>query len=235
MRYKYAPIILLGAGLFFLIGWLSSPAVMPNDPAQSQRTNPGIQDQLLKLSIAVDSLRTDQLALDQRFVDLERERKFNGGQVADLEPIVSRLEVLESKLDGTPDNSEYVDVASIRMSGTSESMRRGASTEHVDRLEIRASYENDNDTSSDRRIDLEDAEGIFENDTLGGLEFNSMDCRERYCKLQYSDYSKDRAEAGITENELLSRLSLRYGDDITIHNGDRNGNSKSLYIEFLDN
>ena len=78
----------------------------------------------------------------------------------------------------------------------------------------------------------ENVEAIFDSEKLSSLDFSAMDCQDKYCRLQYNDRSPDKAEASLTENELLLRLGEQYGDEITVHGGEKEGSSRSFYIEF---
>ena len=145
----------------------------------------------------------------------------------DLEDLSQRLAAVEAQLRRMPDAGVLDELAFPLESQT-------LSPEEQDgkRLDsLREAFETDNNAGPALRAELENAAPLFDAEEVAGLEFNRVDCRTNYCRLEYEDNSSNGADAMIAENELFLLLSEKYGQDIVIHGGERNGRSRSIYIE----
>ncbi len=220
---KFWGTALLIAVVAFLAGRYWSPVPAPAPP--SPPVSAGGTVQARTSSAEMESLMVSLERINQRLEALESRPAVSAPTKTDLEARVAALEAGQAR-----DTARLEDFE-LETRATADTWE--GYTESTDPFtKIRESFDNDNNADVDTRLYREDAAALFDRDVVNRLEFSAMDCRKTYCRLQYNDYSEDGGEAALQENELLLLLSERYGTDIIVHGGEREGSARSFYIEF---
>ena len=224
MSMKYAGILLLALALGIWVFWERKPESISATPQlfpSSTESGPDLTPLLVSLEQRLASFEARLLVLEQReSTDIDVPAETAG--------MLSRLEALESQLRRQPDSQQSTGAgeASVLEGGF-----YGSESEDSHLVELRQAFNDDDNAEPAMQVALENAESLFDNQALDQLEFRQIDCRAHYCRLTYENLSSGGAAVDIAENELILLLAEKYGDSIIVHGGERDGSSKTLYIE----
>ena len=220
MNPKYAWLLLVAAAMAYALWSVSrDPPITAADNRYGDRPGAATLDQRIAL-------------LEERFYALESrlagDNDSTGEVLTDLDTRVDNLEREYAQQGTTHDPSLAFDPESTR---TELAYTEGAEASAAIDEPVHIAFENDNIPEPALQVELENADYLFDSQKISDLAFREMDCRERYCRLDYEDHSEDSAAASLAENELFLLLTEKYGGNITVHAGQRNGYYRSLYIE----
>lgn len=183
--------------------------------------------------LALDRLESRLAELELRLGRLESQGPAQARNTTvadpDMDDLRQRLESVEAQLRRMPDGR-----GGILDQGSFLSERNNYTPEEENQKRLDAlneTFQNDDNADPALQADLESAAPLFDTDELAVFEFSQIDCSANYCRLVYQDNSGGSAEGAIAENELHLLLTEKYGDEITIRDGERDGRSKSIYIE----
>jgi len=228
LQLKYVGLPLLAVAVVFFLTWTQKPdrtaevtqavpVAPPNLPINSPAAEPGIPA----------SVEPHLASLSERIHLLEsRGEAGNDRIIQTIEELRQRLEAVEAQLRK---QSAYVEGAGSMYDSVQEPYSLDATDPRIS--EVQQAFENDTSPGVAAQVDLENVEAIFDDEALQKFEFRQIDCTARYCRLTYDDYSAGDGAASIAENELALSLSRKYGGKIVIHGGEREGRSKTIYIE----
>ena len=224
LKYVGLPLVAVAAVLFF--AWTQKPARVADvtqavpvaPPKQSSAGGApwlaSLEQRLASLSDRIDRLES-------------RAEVGNELTMADVENLRGRLEAVELQLRQQP---AYSEEASVGYESNQGSYTLEASDPRIAAVQL--AFENDTRLGMAALVERENVDAIFDNEALHQLEFRQMDCTDRYCRLIYDDLSRDGdAASAIADNELVLLLSQKYVGNITIHGGERQGTSRTIYIE----
>jgi hypothetical protein len=170
--------------------------------------------------------------LEERLYALESRPTGDNAATAELlADLDTRVDYLES-VDTQGNSAHTRELASAAEHKRSELIyAEGRETEVAITESIQQAFDNDVTPEPALQVELENAQYLFDSQKISDLAFREMDCREHYCRLGFEDHSEDSAAAALAENELFLLLAEKYGNNITIHAGERNGSYRSVYIE----
>lgn len=226
MQLKYVGLPLVAVAAALLFAWTQKPAGVA-DVAQAV---PAARPEKSSAGVAPlpASLEQRLASLSDRIHRLES-RAEGGNDLAtpDIEDLRRRLEAVEAHLRQQP---AYGEEASAGYDSTQGLQSPDSPDPRISEAQL--AFENDTRLGIAEQVERENVDAIFDDEALHTLEFRQIDCTDRYCRLIYDDYAtQGGAASAIAENELVLLLSRKYGDNITIHGGERKGSSKTIYIE----
>lgn len=229
MSVKHVGAMLLAVALGLYVFWDRKPesVVAMSQPALpiSGNTQP---DQ----TPLIHSLEQRLADLEERLLALELHEPGAVEQMTGAVDFDERLAALEVQLRRQPGYQQYTG------SGQGPGPADVLSGEEAEQLRIESleqAFDGDDNAEPASQVALENVENIFDSEELDLLEFRQIDCREHYCRLAYESYSAGTAANSIAESELILKLAEKYGNGITVHGGEHNGGSKSVYIEMGTN